>query len=485
MFNIAGYFRGKPGCTHDLEWLPVAEAELLRRKLIRFMLDVFQLIGGARDSAGYHLYGGNADLGQDSDDELEVFRNMGAAASPRGDEDGMVPHTHLALKGCTHMKSGPRWQVTELEAGRNGLVNQRADRGPRRGVKWPLRTYRQGIKWAAEQLYAQSARKHAPVRYYVTGGKLAGRSYPGVGPVLVRRPKGFRISAVATYTAPDGSKHVRTKYGTWYALAYLAAVKPTKKKPPVVKKPTVVTHTARPALGRKVADVMTWNLGLLNLIGKARWTKNRAAIAKIIRANKLDVLFLQETHAAAARWLEDTLDMQRIGGQARPILLDRKVTVLGWEIWTPAARLRKGKAKPVTFATVILNGTKTLLVNCHPQHGATRGPLRGVWAHQVLEEAERRSERQGGIPIICAGDLQGGEFAKAAKNRKRELRRAITTAHATVNAHLKSFNKWSATPADGYQMDDIISDLVAAEQRLIWNEIADHNRVRASLHLPA
>lgn len=141
-------------CSCLKSWLPAYQNEMLRVGEIKRGLDVFQTIGGAPDSAGYHLHGGNVDIAQKSTRALRIARNMGGAALPRDSRDGMDPHCHIALKGCTHMRSGPRFQVGDLEAGMNGLSGKRyrkADRGPRDGIKWPLRTYTEGIKWAKAQ----------------------------------------------------------------------------------------------------------------------------------------------------------------------------------------------------------------------------------------------------------------------------------------------------------------------------------------------
>lgn len=485
MSNIAGFFRGRwPACSCQLAWLPVYEAELLRRKLLKLMLDVFQLIGGAPQSEGVHAGGGANDTGQMSDKQLTVSRNMGCADSPRHEWQGFDDaHAHGVLKGCRHAAASAKAQVREIDARGDGLRGNLLDIGPRKGVKWPLRNWKQGIKWAAAQLYAQSAKKLAkPVTYYATANRLAGRSYPGVGPVLIRRPRGFKVRAVATYTAPDGSRHVRTKYGTWYAAAYLAPVKPPKKTKP---KPAIVHHKGRPPLGPPLGRFLQWNLAVLNARGKVSWPVRRKAIAKIIVANNPDVLFLQETPKAAVKWLDGKLGRltQRVGAHGRYIYLATGIKVHAWVLWTPETVLRGGKAKPVVFAAVHMYGADVLLVNCHPQAGAQHGALRERWAIEVIEEAERRADRRGGIPIIYGGDFQGGEFARVAK--LHGARRSVDVAHTTVNAKTKTFNKWSTKPAAGYQMDQIITSLPVEESRTVWNGTAsDHNRVRATIHQP-
>jgi len=483
MSNVAGYIYGRPACSCQIAWLPVYEAELLRRGLLRASLDVFQLIGFAPQSKGIHGGGGANDTAQMSDAQLTVSRNMGCADSPRHTWQGFTDaHAHGVLKGCPHATAGAKAQVREIDGRGDGLVGNRSDIGPRKGVKWPLRTWKSGIKWAASQLYDQAAKKHAAKKYRVTTDKLAGRSYPGVGPVLIRRKKGFKIAATATYTAPDGTKHVRTKYGTWYALRYLVEIRPAAPKPAPPKQTKAVKHEGRPALGAKVGRAMTWNLGILNPVGAARWVKVRTNAVKIIRANAPDFLFLQETPSFAAKWLAAQLnrEMRRVGSHSRPVFVRVGIPVLGWAMWTPKTRAKGGKSKPVTFVRIELRGERILLVNCHPQAGDKHTVIREKWADEVLDEAERRAR---GDRLVFGGDFQRGEFARKAK--ARGYLRSISTAHETVNGELKSFNDRSETPVEGYQMDQIISDLFADEHRLIWNDDFDHNRVRADLHIPA
>ena len=144
-------FRGFPACECLAEWLPVFEATIGRSP--RW----FQLIGDAPASAGFHKGGGSADCEPLTDDELRIGRNMGAAAWNRWwrDSDGDPNyHAHLRLNGCSH-NTGAQPQVADLNAGRDGTGplydNAGApDDGPRDGVHWPLRTWREGIAWAIE-----------------------------------------------------------------------------------------------------------------------------------------------------------------------------------------------------------------------------------------------------------------------------------------------------------------------------------------------
>lgn len=144
-------FRGYPCCSCLAKWLPAYEKELLRRGVIRFNLDVFQLIGGAKASAGTHSQGGAFDIAQFSDEALWVARQMGADADwHRSRAQGFMPHAHGVLRGCPH--NGPaRYQIDAVDRGYNGLgwkgLGGRDD-GPR-----PLsgRTWKQGIAWAKKQ----------------------------------------------------------------------------------------------------------------------------------------------------------------------------------------------------------------------------------------------------------------------------------------------------------------------------------------------
>lgn len=137
-------FRGLPACSCLAAWLPAFEAAIGRSP--RW----FQLVGDAPASAGFHKGGGSADSEPLSTDELRIARNMGAAAWNRWWENNY--HAHLRLNGCRHNTIGQP-QVADLNAGRDGtgpLYDNAGvpDNGPRDGVLWPLRTWREGIAWA-------------------------------------------------------------------------------------------------------------------------------------------------------------------------------------------------------------------------------------------------------------------------------------------------------------------------------------------------
>lgn len=145
------YFRGKPACPCLAEWLPVFEAELVRRGVVKQSIDIAQLIGGAAASGGTHASGGAFDIWQHDPETIRVARQMGADATwQRTPAQGFDYHAHGVLRGCPH--NGPaRYQIDAVDDGYNGLGS--GGRGARDDGPRPLsgRTWREGIAWANEQ----------------------------------------------------------------------------------------------------------------------------------------------------------------------------------------------------------------------------------------------------------------------------------------------------------------------------------------------
>lgn len=140
-------YRGLPACTCLAAWAPAFEKTIGRQPRL------FQLVGDADASAGFHKGGGSADYEPLSEDELRTARNMGGAAWNRWWTNNY--HCHIRLNGCPH-NTIAQPQVTDLNAGRDGtgpLYDNRGepDNGPRKDVHWPLRTWREGIEWANQQ----------------------------------------------------------------------------------------------------------------------------------------------------------------------------------------------------------------------------------------------------------------------------------------------------------------------------------------------
>ena len=144
------WFRGHPACPCLAEWLPVFEAELLRRGVIKHSIDIAQLIGGADASAGTHSMGGAFDIWQHDPVTVEVARQMGAATWARTTGSfANNRHTHGVLNECPH--NGPaRYQIGALAAGYDGLgYAGRGSSDPGPGPRL-LRTWREGIAWAKQ-----------------------------------------------------------------------------------------------------------------------------------------------------------------------------------------------------------------------------------------------------------------------------------------------------------------------------------------------
>ena len=75
--------RNWPVCTCQKEWLTAYQNEALRRKYIKRGLDLFQTIGNAPASAGYHAKGGgNIDHVQQSTDMLQPGPQHGRCRVP-------------------------------------------------------------------------------------------------------------------------------------------------------------------------------------------------------------------------------------------------------------------------------------------------------------------------------------------------------------------------------------------------------------------
>lgn len=162
-------FRGYPACSCLVAWLVAYERELKRRGFVKYKLDVFQLIGTAKASSNTHARGGCYDIAQRSPEEIWIARQMGAAAWERGPAQGFrIRHQHGSLSGCPHATSPARGQVGDLNRRGDGLLDGHSfdDYGPREGVHWPLRSWQEGIKWAAEQ----GGAPHEPLKYTVVSG---------------------------------------------------------------------------------------------------------------------------------------------------------------------------------------------------------------------------------------------------------------------------------------------------------------------------
>lgn len=150
-------YRGRPCCACQAAWLPVFEKELVDLGLIKKELTIAQLIGGAAASAGVHTDGGMADWWETDVEIAKVARQMGAPATWLRTTGSFANnrHTHSGLRGCPHMNASARAQITEVDAGGDGLLGDAPD-DPRLKAFVNKRTWREGVAWATErQLHRQ------------------------------------------------------------------------------------------------------------------------------------------------------------------------------------------------------------------------------------------------------------------------------------------------------------------------------------------
>lgn len=148
-------YAGKCCCTCLAQWLPVLERLAIERGYIRDHLDVLQLTGNHRASAGVHTRGGAFDLAQIDPRIVADAREMGAPATWvrlfRNKDGSRNFHTHGVLSGCPHNKPA-RYQIDAQRSGFDGLGGgglAGLDPHPRPKT---YRTWRQGIEWANAQL---------------------------------------------------------------------------------------------------------------------------------------------------------------------------------------------------------------------------------------------------------------------------------------------------------------------------------------------
>jgi hypothetical protein len=140
-------FRGGWTCECVAKSLPLVEADMIKKGIIKHNVDIFQLgyNSSVEASAGTHDGGGNTDVGQYSDAGIKVWREWGWCQQHRTPAQGFSNHGHGWPKGCPHMSKGGNYQASEWQAGRNGLRSKGPITGPGpKGKDTP--TWTQGIK---------------------------------------------------------------------------------------------------------------------------------------------------------------------------------------------------------------------------------------------------------------------------------------------------------------------------------------------------
>lgn len=142
--DVSVAFRGGRTCTCVATSLPLVEQEMIRRGLIKHNIDVYQL-GYRNDvsaSAGTHAGGGNTDVAQFSDAQIDVWRLWGWTIQHRTKAQGFdMDHGHGWPLGCTHLSAGGRSQAAQWANRQNGLVSKGRVEG-----RWPIDDWKTAMK---------------------------------------------------------------------------------------------------------------------------------------------------------------------------------------------------------------------------------------------------------------------------------------------------------------------------------------------------
>lgn len=121
--------KGGWGCVCMQITLPLVDAEMRRRGLVKQGVDFFQFgynAGGVAASAGTHDGGGIVDCAQGiTREQREVWAMFGWMMAPRTREWGWTggAHGHGVLHGCIHRSPAAARQIVTMMNGRNGLVS--------------------------------------------------------------------------------------------------------------------------------------------------------------------------------------------------------------------------------------------------------------------------------------------------------------------------------------------------------------------------
>ena len=137
-------FRGGWTCSCVATSLPLVEQDMIRRGLIKHNIDIFQL-GYRTDvsaSAGTHAAGGNTDVAQFSDAQIDVWRLWGWTIQHRTKAQGFdMDHGHGWPLGCPHLSPGGKAQAVQWANRQNGLVSKGRVAG-----RWPIDDWKTAMK---------------------------------------------------------------------------------------------------------------------------------------------------------------------------------------------------------------------------------------------------------------------------------------------------------------------------------------------------
>lgn len=460
-----GEFRGRVACDCLIKWLPVYEAELKRRGVIKYSIDIYQLTGGNPKSGGTHIQGGAYDIAQTSPTAVWVARQMGADATwhrpYNWDNAGGGSHTHGVLRGCPH-NSPARYQITSsnygVDTGHNGLANGGSDNGPRPLSK---RTWTQGITWAKAQ------QPPPTTTYYVKGPFALGHQDPTARSRRIGSSKvwGTALKILKTTTVDgalwgwvDGS----TIEGRWYLMSNLSKTKPTSKIEKIGEIGVGTYNVAAQAKGHADtypvrAPLSAKNMADTHVAGIDVWgvqeygsgtTVNTATGKTYLQLSDLaryaaNPKFVRYPHGAKWRYLLGFTDtVQYAENTGKSVTLPTRVDTDGTQI---------------TLAGVWKNDVRHLLVTVHFDVNSTTAQL-AAQARETLAVVDQH--RREVFPAawwntIITGDFNDTGTTVASVFAKWGLVPLASDALDTLDADKRTTNSWTNTLTVGPRRDDI------------------------------
>lgn len=282
----------------------------------------------------------------------------------------------------------------------------------------------------------------AAVRYEVTAKKLNARQWFSIySAVKAQRAKGFQF----TSTVKSG-KWVQAS-SLWYHSDFLKVIKPPSANP------------QRPHPGDLWFSLGTWNIAGANKKGLETWLDRRAGVLAKIQSQNDDIVCLQEAYLKSndmemLTWLLSRLPEYKlvVTTYGRAILVKTaKVTIIEKGVFAPKNKAVGHGTKYATWVYGKINGSVGILVNVHPQAGATHGGVRKKQIKEIddLTEALRKRLNVPVENVVLAGDWNGREAA----NMNTRFVDASWSAAATVNQVYKSFNGWKSGLKKGNRID--------------------------------
>lgn len=487
------YFAGKPTCKHMKAWLEAYQAELLRQGLIKYNLDIWQLVGGASASAGTHRTPGAADTAQFSTGQLKVARQMGAAAWKRTTAQGFdMVHCHLVINCPCNTSSIYQWRA--CNGNRNGLANNGRDDGPRSGIKFPLIDWDEGIAWAKARQAPKFTKRVST--YVVTDAPAYGRETYGLSGVKVKspgRPKGWTFKSKG-WVKFEGVLYIQGSDNLWYHGPSFDLVV-NKPAPPKAQTTTnVLTYNPSDKLG---SDVI-----------------RAAGVASYIDGSGADVCHLQEgtgiSNGAASVWSKQIrAELDELGGMWRAVIPTTSWNENYFFYRNDRVRLVKrlddlivrvpgaeGKHATLAIFADLVTGAKTLHVNTHldPRSGSDGDKARQAQGQVIADHVVDLRKTETFDHEVIAGDMNQGPSITAFV--KIGLSSVRPRAKASKNAECASFQGTGLTPKKGVPIDHIYASASAVvdEYELLLHLIdgkfptpkpGDHQPVRAHITYPA